>query len=118
MATTTYATSAQCALYAGMKALTADSRPNESMIDQFRESAWVDVYDIIGVMPSSLSVQADIDKAKGAEMFLVKIMIDNVILKRNVVAVIPKEMEDKLATHFESFGIDSYEPNQDGRLTG
>ena len=105
----TFSTSRESGKYAGMKTIDANSFPDIEAIDIFRETAFADIFELIDTATDNNN-----KSARGVEMFLVKIMIDNVRYKRAIVPDIPPKMESKLISAFGQLAIDTFQPNKDG----
>lgn len=113
---TTYATTSECSLYAGMKSCDTTTRPTSSMVDIFRERAYVIIGRIIGYGTADSK-----GVAKAMELKLVHIMISNIINNTVFNASLSQEEINELLGEFNpssSFGWHTYEPNKDGSLYG
>ena len=109
----TLSTSSECGLYAGMSSVSVNSFPSESMIDLFREIQYNEIKSVLG---SSIT---DIDGyAKTFELRHVKIDILNVLNNLNVDSKPSIQEKIDLANHFSLVLIESFEPDQDGSLSG
>lgn len=104
----TFSTSKECGKYAGMRVVDDNSFPDIESIDLYRECAYSDIYEEID---SGDDVNSK--AARKAELFLVKIMIDNVRYKRAVIPEIPEKMLANLTSATDQIGITTFEPGKD-----
>jgi len=110
----TYSTSAECFAYAtgSNVAPSTSTRPTLVAIDAFRDRVYAKIYRFTQTATDSNGV------AKGIEMDLVKVMIDNIINNTNFIPQLTDDMINELTFEFSTVPIDSWEPNLDGSLTG
>lgn len=116
MVITTYATTSECSLYAGMKACDTTTRPTSTMVDIYRERA----YAIIGRIIGYGTVDTN-GVAKAMELKLVHIMINNILNNTIFNATLSQEEINELNSEFNpgsQLGWTTYEPNKDGSLYG
>lgn len=114
----TYSTSSECATYAGMPSIGTTTRPTEAMVDEWRTDAYALIVEVIG--PSKADVNGI---CKAIERKLVKIMIDNIVYKKAEQGTerdmeISESDKQRLITTFEQFGISTWDPDEDGVLSG
>jgi hypothetical protein len=91
----------------------ADTLPSANSIDRFRSNAKSQIFRIIQTM-------VDIDEiAKGVELELTKIEINNIINKTNFLSVINEDQINRLIFAFNvGPAIGNYRSNDDGAITG
>jgi hypothetical protein len=92
-----------------MRVVDTSSFPEIEAIDLYRETAFTMIYEVTDSFTDNQR-----KSARGVELFLVKIMIDNVRYKRAIVPEIPESMVATLTSATGQLAIDTFQPNQDG----
>lgn len=111
---TTYSTSAECALYAGMKTLSTNTRPSTAMVDLFREQVYSKIGQVIGTAHADNS-NAD---AKAMELEVVKRAIQGVRDNKSYNIQLTEDERIILVNAFECWGLGTWEPDKDNAITG